>query len=388
VAVPDLTPVVAGIGESEFSAKSALPFGHLQYDAIAAAIADAAVEPDDIEAVFTDSHVMPDLFPIDQVAATFQLRNIRNRGYFGLGGVGIGLAVINAAQAVQSGSVKAALVYFGVNWGSGPAPYAFHERYPSKRALEFPFGFYGQPTYYALRARRYAHNYGLSEDKLSAALGNVAVEQRRNALKNPKAQMRKELSLADHQAGSMISDPLRRHDCCLISDGAGALVVTSRSFALERAEPRRAVTIAGGGCATVPYTEDAYVTQNDIYPALAAAKQSSQRAFACSGYSPSDLDFAEIYDCFTISVLLQLEQLGVCAPGEAHDFHGDPSRSLAINTHGGFLSQAYLLGINHFTEAVRQLRGEAGEGQVPGARLGAISLAPGTDHSTVLLAAA
>lgn len=383
------TPVISGIGESEFSRRSDKLFGELQLSAIEAALADAGLTPADIDGVFTDSHVMPTLFPIDAVRSAFGMQNIENIGYYGLGGTGIGYAAMEAANVVRSGQAKAVLVYFGVDWGSLAAgPYAFHDRYPAKHWFERPYGYYGQPLYFAGIARRYAYQYGLTMDELTDGLGHLAVGQRANALKNPKSQMRTALTLEDYHQGRMIVDPLRVYDCCLISDGAGAFVVTSEERACDKsAQP--VVKVLGGAYAADPTRDEAFFSQAPEYPSFPSAGRSAKRAFARAGVSPADIDFLQVYDCFTMSVVVQLEQLGVCGLGEGLEVIKKgttvDSPGLPINTHGGLLSQSYLLGINHMTEAVRQLRGDAGAGQVPGAEVGAVSLSPGSDHVTLIL---
>jgi acetyl-CoA acetyltransferase len=184
----------------------------------------------------------------------------------------------------------------------------------------------------------------------------------------------------------MVAEPLRTLDCCLISDGAGAFVVTS----LERARdlPQKPAVVAGVAAGSNAVTLTEMFTQSadflDIGPGAAGC-----RAFEQAGVSRDDVDFAEVYDCFTISILLQIESLGFCARGEGGAFVADgrtgPGGAFPINTHGGHLSHAYVPGITHVIEAVRQIRGERGEAQVQGAEVGLVSTFGGPDHAALIL---
>jgi acetyl-CoA acetyltransferase len=388
----DRVPVIAGIGESRFSRRSASPLRDLQSAAIADAISDAGLSPEGIDAVYTESALMPNLYPIDVAEAAFGLGSLRRRGYFSSVGPGVALAVITAMEGIRAGDISAALVYFGMDWGSrGSSAYDFHRKYESKSAVEHPYGFYAQPTYFALMARRYAHEHGITADELTQVLGQIAVRQRASAALNDNAQQQDPMTFEDYLTSRMISDPLRRDDCCLLSDGAVALVVASLARARD-SRHRYHAELLGGGHASTGMTEESCMTQGVAYPALPAAKVSAERAFAEAKIKPDDLSFVEVYDCFTISVLLQLDQLGVCGPGESRYLFAAGgaagSGQLAVNTHGGLLSQAYILGANHITEAVKQVRGEAGRGQLASAEIGAVQLAPSADHATLILARA
>jgi acetyl-CoA acetyltransferase len=384
-------PVIAGIGESQFSRRSDLPFDQLQLTAIEAAIADAGLVPADIDTVFTDGEVMPGLLGIDAVEGLANLRGVQATGMFSLGGTGLSYATMAAAERIRAGLSDAVLIYFGVDWGSAPGgPYAFHDRYPMKKIFEEPYGFFGQPVYVAAMTMRYAHDHGVPIDELKLAMGQLAVDQRANALRNPSAQVQVPLTMAEYLAAKPISSPLAKFDCCLITDGAAAIVVAGHDHPRRTRRAREAMII-GAGYASSMFSEQEFFTQNTEYPRIDPARPAAAAAFDAAGIQPGDLDFLELYDCFTTLSILQLEELGLCAPGEGwkavREGTAVGSGRLALNTHGGSLSHSYLLGATHLTEAARQLRGDAGAGQVPDARLGAVSLAPGHDHATIVLAA-
>jgi acetyl-CoA acetyltransferase len=185
----------------------------------------------------------------------------------------------------------------------------------------------------------------------------------------------------------MIAEPLRVADCCLITDGAGAFVMT----AMDRARdcPKRPIRVLGTGFASAPVTGDSAFTQGASLTAMPGAAEAARRAFASAHLHPKDVDFAEIYDCFSISCLLQLEDIGLCPKGEAGRFIEDggiaPGGSLPVNTHGGFLAYSYRLGIEHLTEAVRQLRHEANGTRVPDAEVGLVTGLSMPDFGVLLL---
>lgn len=217
-------------------------------------------------------------------------------------------------------------------------------------------------------ARRHMELFGTT----SRQLAEIAVTTRRHAILNGNARMTKPITIEDHQASRMIADPLRLLDCSLESDGGAAVIVSAADCARDAAKPRVLITGMGEGHPDSPST----ITQRADITRLGIAK-AAPRAFAMAGVAPGDIQVAEIYDCFTYIVLCQLEDLGFCPKGEGGRFVEGGALGLGgrlpVNTHGGLLSQAHMAGMNHVVELVRQLRGEAGQAQVPDARLGLVT---------------
>ncbi len=379
-----MTPIaIAGIGATRPVRRSEKGLRTLVVEAIEAAIADAGIEPSEIDGVMSDGLCMPTTVPRDFIAAQFGIDR-RFDGGISFGGAGSVAAPLQARLAIASGQAKAVLYYFGVDWGTrASGPYGFHDLYAGKMAFEKPYGFTGQPSYFGLWARRYMHEYGLEPRDLAT----IAVEQRASALLNPMSQSTRPMTYDDYFAARMISEPLRVPDCCLITDGACAYVMTS----LERARDLRKppVRVLGTGFGSEPISGDDAFTQPGGMMRIPGARAAAGRALAEAGLGIGDVDFAELYDCFTISCLLQIEEVGFCKRGEGAAFIREMGMGingrLPINTHGGLLSHSYLLGVEHVLEAVRQIRGEAGAAQVRKARVGLVGGLSNPDYGVLLL---
>jgi acetyl-CoA acetyltransferase len=237
------------------------------------------------------------------------------------------------------------------------------------RDYYMPYGLTAPPQWYALIARRHMHEFGTTPEQLGA----IAVAMRKHAQRNPAAVMRdKPLTLDAYLASPMITAPYRLFDCCLETDGAAAVVVTTAERGRDLAQPPVYVM---GVAAAQPYPADEITNRVDLFET--GLTIAAPRAFAMAGITPADVDFAEIYDCFTFEVLQQLEETGFCGRGEGGAFvEGgtiELGGALPVNTHGGLLSEAHVLGMSHITEAVRQLRGVAGERQVKNAAIGVVT---------------
>ena len=230
--------------------------------------------------------------------------------------------------------------------------------------FEAPFGIHFPIGYYALTAARHMHQYGTTPEQLA----EVAVAARRWAQLNPKAWSRSPLSIDDVLGSPMISDPLHQLDCCLVTDGGGAVVVTSAARARDAA--KRSVRVLGAGESQAQW-HISQMPDLTVTPGVVSGRE----AFGMAGITPADVDVFEPYDNFTHTVIMYLEDLGFCARGEGGAFvqggRLGPGGDLPSMTMGGGLSYNHpgALGILLLVEAVRQLRGEAGERQVPGARI-------------------
>jgi acetyl-CoA acetyltransferase len=379
-----MTPIaIVGVGETPAVRRSEKNLRALVVEAIGNALDDAGLKPSDVDGILSDGLVMPTTVPRDFVAAQFGIDR-RYDGGMSFGGAGSACAPQLAQLAISSGLAKTVIYYFGVDWGTRTSgPYGFHDLYAGKMAFEKPYGFNAQPSYFALWARRYMHEYGLTERDLAT----IAVTQRQSALLNPRSQVKKPMTYDDYFAARVVSDPLRVPDCCLITDGAAAFVMTS----LERARdlPKPPVRVLGTGFGSEPVNGDDAFTQPGGMMRIPGAKAATGRALGQAGLTHGDIDFAEIYDCFSISCLLQIEETGFCKRGEGAAFIREKGIGIdggfPVNTHGGLLSHSYLLGVEHVVEAVRQLRGESGKAQVKDARVGLVGGLSNPDYGVLVL---
>ncbi|MEP5764185.1 MAG: thiolase family protein [Halieaceae bacterium] len=239
------------------------------------------------------------------------------------------------------------------------------------------------PAYYALIAMAHMAEYGTTPEQFA----EVAVSCRAHAARNPTAQMREPISVDDVLASRMIADPLHLLDCSLVSDGGSAVIVTSAERARDLPQPPVYLLGVGEGHSHEHISQAASLTTS-------AARESGQLAYAMAGLGPSDMDFAQLYDCFTPTVLVELEDLGFCDKGEGGAYLQTgvtkPGGSLPVNTHGGMLSHCHPGNpgaMFALTESVWQLRRTAGERQVPGAETALVHAQGGimSSHTTIIL---
>jgi acetyl-CoA acetyltransferase len=373
--VRDLT-AIAGIGESDYCRQpgSGLSELELMLTASLRALDDAGLAPTEVDGI-----VIPQAWATAEAfAATLGLPDLRFAAQPTGGGATSVSALLYAAMAIVTGTASCVLAPVGWNGYSGfrvreveaapNMPAAAHVR-----DYYLPFGSVAPPQWYPLIAHRYAHDHGLPEE----ALGTVAVTTRAHAQHNDKALMRsRPLTLDEYRASPMISTPYRLLDCCLETDAAAAVVVTSveRARQLARQLDQPVVAIAGVAEGHPSPGDDLTNRPDLLHVGLTDA---APRAYDMAGLGPEDADFAQIYDCFTFEVIHQLEDAGFCkrgaAPGFVLDGHTALGGRLPVNTHGGLLSQAHAMGMNHVIEAVRQLRHRAGAAQVEGATVGVVT---------------
>ena len=369
---------VVGVGLTEMARRLDKTQEELVVQAIRTAADDAGLDAADIDGFMPAS----DGPEPDRVAVALGARQRNFSGERSIAGAAsVGSAEL-ARLVIGAGMATTVCVYYGNSSKAQGSPYAYHATDVMKAAYEMPVGWYGQPVYFAGLAQRYAYEHGLATESLAA----VAMAARRWASLTPGAMLPTPLTHEEYLESPMIASPLRKADCCLINDGAAAYILTS----LERARDLKAqpVVVAGAAIRSIDVTLTDLFTQN---PDLLhfAGELSARAAFDQAGLQPGDVDLAEIYDCFSISTLVQLEQVGLCKPGEAAEFVRDgriePGGELPVNTHGGHLANSYLPGSNHVVEAVQQLRGSRGAAQVSGAEVALVAGMGGPDHATLLL---
>lgn len=327
-------------------------------EAVHGALADAGLKLSDVDGLFTGSsyHFLAGLSVAEYLGIHPKFCEATM-----VGGSSYVSHLLTAAMALHTGQCEVALICYGSNQGSGFGKLKSMAETP---LYEAPY----EPRYpissYALAAARHMHQYGTTREDLA----HIAVAARQWAQLNPLAHARDPLSIEQVLASRLVSDPLSVLDCCLVTDGGGALVLV-RS---ERAKdfPKPPVYVLGAAAAT-------WHRQIGSMPDLTvtAAAESGPRAFAMAGLAPKDVDVLELYDAFTINTLLFLEDLGFCAKGEGGAFVRNgriaPGGALPVNTNGGGLSCCHpgMYGMFLLIEAVQQLRAEAGDRQVPNAEI-------------------
>lgn len=276
------------------------------------------------------------------------------------GGSAFQTYVEHAAYLLDAGAIDCALIAYGSNQATATGKLVSTVQ-PMR--YEAPYRPLNPVSSYALAAARYMHQYGAKREQL----GEVALAARKWAALNPEAFKRDALTMDDYLASRMVSDPLSVLDCCLVTDGAAAVVMTRADRARDLRRPP--VQLMGAAAEThhreIGWLEDLTVT---------AAARSGARAYQRAGVTPADIDVIQVYDAFTINTILFLEDLGFCPKGEGARFVEDgriaPGGALAVNTNGGGLSCCHpgMYGLFPIVESVRQLRGEAGDRQVADAR--------------------
>jgi acetyl-CoA acetyltransferase len=354
---------IVGVAESDLGLVAPKTALQLQAEAAGEALAEAGLTLADVDALFSTWR------GADQatVAVAEYLGVVpRFSDSTNIGGASFVAHAGHAAAAIAGGLCEVALITYGSTQRSLRS-----RSLGSVGALRGPAqfeGLWGLPLpvgAYALAAARHMHRYGTTPEQLA----EVAVAARAWAGLNPKAFYRDPISIADVLGSTPIAEPLHLLDCCLVTDGGGAVVIVSADRA--RDAPRAPVWIAGHG---ESHTHLTIASMPDLAEASAASR-SGAAALAMAGVTHDDIDVAQLYDSFTITVVLTLEALGFCGPGEGGPFvEGGriaPGGDFPLNTNGGGLSYCHpgMYGIFTLIEAARQLRGEAGERQVEGARV-------------------
>lgn len=349
------TAAIAGVGatpQGKLPGSSSLS---LAVDAFTLALDDAGLEKSDIDGLLTFPGTSAPEGPKNYLRLGETLGiNPRFTGSMVMGGSTGGALVQQAAMAIATGMADVVACVFGDAARTGGSRFAGASGWGDSWGI---WGMFSAAANSAIAASRHMALYGTTSEQLA----EVAVGCRRHAAMNPNAVMRQPITVADHQASRFVVEPLHLLDCCLISDGGVCIIVTSAERAKDLRRPP--VNISGMGQA---YT--AQTIGKDDWWYVPHQKDAVQRAFQMAGAGPEEVDVAQLYDNFTISVILWLEHAGFCGVGEGGSFVENGriqlGGELPVNTAGGNLSESYMEGWLHIVEGVRQIRGECGPRQV------------------------
>ena len=338
------TPFAAHLPESDLA---------LATRVIVAALADAGLTPRDVDGLVKNAMEETEEHAVARALGVHDLRFFSQVPYGG--GATCGM-VAQAAAAITAGLATTVVCWRVRKRASGGRPWAQGgPRVGGDAQFAAPYGLLRPADHVALLMRRHMVEYGST----SAQLGAIAVACRAHAVRNPLAQKRTPISVADHQASRPVSEPLRLLDCCLESDAAAALVLTSAERARDTARPSALVRAATQGTGA---QAGRMLDWHKPFPLESTGHAAAAVLYRQADLGPQDIDCAQIYDSFTPFVLFALEAYGFCPRGEGGRFAADghlqwPDGALPVNTHGGSLSEGYIQGMNHLIEAVRQVRG-------------------------------
>jgi acetyl-CoA acetyltransferase len=365
--------VIAGVGHTAFGKLPGRDTVSLNVEACARAIADAGIDKDAIDGLFVKTPTSQRELMYGQKLAEALGMQPRWGVALDQGGAANMTGIAMAAMAIEAGQCEIALVCYADNPRSGSR--AVYARPKGNDALH---GWFSVAAGYAMIQQRHLIEHRTPPE----ALGWIAKAARRHGAANPNAQLRRPLSMDEYLASPWLVEPMRRDDACLVSDGGAAVVVMSapRARALGVAKP---VPILGFGQGQTSW---------DVHlrPTLTStqAVRAARDAFAMAGIGPEDVDVAQLYDCFTITVLMTLEDYGFCERGRALEFVADGAIELGgrmpVNTSGGLLSETGMPGLQLVIEGVRQMRGDA-VSQVRDARTCLVTNQGGTMHTHAAL---
>jgi len=367
--------VIAGIGQTAYGKLPGRGTVSLNIEACRNALADAGIEKSAVDALLVKPPTSNPQFMYGQTLAEAMGLQPRVGGAWDQGGAANISLIAFAAMAIEHGQCDVALVCYADNPRTG-SRHAYEKAWGDDAA----YGWFGVPAGYAMLARRHMEEFGTTSDQL----GEIAVAIRRHGAANPNAQLRKPLTLDQYRDSPWVVDPLRRDDCCLVSDGAAAVVLMSarraKSLGMDKAVP---ILGFGQGQSSSDVAQRPDLTKT-------CAEVSGATALQMAGLRPRDIDIAQIYDCFTITVLMTLEAYGFAKHGQGGPFCAGGRLAidgeLPVNTSGGLLSETGMPGLQLVLEGVRQMRGDA-TSQVKAARTCVVSNQGGImhTHSTLVL---
>jgi acetyl-CoA acetyltransferase len=378
------TCAIVGVGETKFGALPGITDSALTFEAIKKALEDAGLSHKDVDGLLAQQlYHATSMWYTNYLGEKMGFK-LKYTTDIDIGGATPVSCVEHAVMAINAGLASTVVCVYGESsrswrprvsgqvrgrvWGTGQGEF------------EHPWGFLAPMHGYAMACKRHMHEYGTT----SKHLGAIAIACRKHASMNENAQQRKPMTMDDYLASPMFCDPFRLLDICQITDGAAAVVVTSAERA--RNLKHKPIYISGMGNRH-PHQGIGWAPSMTTI----GAKESSEMAYKMAGMTPKDMDLAEIYDCFTYTVLVTLEDYGFCKKGEGGPFveNGriELGGELPVNTHGGLMSQGHIDGMNHVTEAVQQLRGYSGIRQVKDAEVAIVSGNGGilSTHATIIL---
>jgi acetyl-CoA acetyltransferase len=377
---------VVGIGETEYLQNSGRKPKELIIEAVKKALDDCKLAPSDVDGM-VGGFEGAQLFSYSDLAHNLGIK-YRFHGDMGDFSGGNTSSFHLAAMAITSGMADVVLTYCTTTYGSlmktldsevtEETEEDASRIVPAgmKDSFEAPYGSNMPGIFFAQMANLYMYEYGITKEQLVKYLGAIAMNQRHNAVLNGKGVMKKQLSYEDYINSRIIVDPLRRDDCYVISDGACAWIITSAERARDCPNVPVYVTGMGYGC-TPMGSADAFTQKAGGYLYKPHESASLEQALRMADITREDLSFAEIYDSYSIQLLLSLESLGFCEKSEGGPLAESGTislkGSLPVNTHGGHLSHSCIYGATHVVEAIHQLRGESEACQVHDAKIGMVS---------------
>lgn len=377
--------VIAGVGETDQGKIPDRSSFHFLSQASKLAIEDAGLKKTDVDGLVTAFSLVEHTFMHCTTFADYFGMKPKFFSSVAVGGATAVWMAAEAAMAIASGQAEVVLCVRGDNTLSGISSSGMLAliREMCHGEFEFPYGL-TTPGGYALAAQRYLHDFGATREQLAA----VAVTMRKHAALKENAMNKEPLTVEEVVNSRIIAEPLTKYDCSIISDGGAAFIVTTEAKAKELGIENDLAYLLGMGQG---YSHQYMTTLENLDQIYNAINTSGQKAFQTAGLTKDDVDLAYLYDCFTITVLLELEGLGFVPKGEGGSFalegRMEIGKDLPVNTHGGLLSQAHLGAMHHVVEATLQLRGDAGPRQAKDANVALVHGNGGivSAHSTILL---